>query len=280
VDVLLNILTIDLEEWYDPEYVKKKVPPNREEQVTRSVNKTIRLLCERGIKATFFVVGEIAKKHPELIELLKANGHEIAFHGYRHEPLWNMNAQTLRCEVDKFCQVIGEKCLGFRAPSFSLSNRTKWAVRVLSEEGFKYDSSIFPAKTPLYGISEAPLEPYKLSSEDVSTKNENGKLWEFPLLVYSSQGFRLPVAGGFYLRFFPLTLTMKAIRKANRMGRPAVMYFHTWELNPETPRLKLGLYKSFVTYHNIERTATKLKHVLSNFRFTSVSGYMEKSDLT
>lgn len=275
---MLNILTVDLEEWYDPEYVRNKAPAPREGQVTESIVRTLNLLSENNVRATFFIVGEIAQKHPRLVEQIRKNGHEIAFHGYKHEPLWNLDAEAFRNEIDKFNGLINEKCSGFRAPSFSLSNKTKWAVNVLKEQDFKYDSSIVPAKTPLYGVYNAPQEPYKLSPDDVAAKNENGTLWEFPLLVYSSKILRLPVAGGFYLRFFPLKLIMKAIRKANKLGRPAVIYVHTWELNPKTPRLSLGFYRSFITYHNIEKTADRLKKLLSDFHFTSIREYMEDCD--
>jgi polysaccharide deacetylase family protein (PEP-CTERM system associated) len=220
------------------------------------------------------VVGELAEKHPEIIEDIKENGHEIAFHGYHHEPLWNLDADTLRTEIQRFNSLIGEKCSGFRAPSFSLSNKTRWSLKVLENSGYQYDSSLFPVKTPLYGVWNAPTKPYKPSHENITINDESARLWEFPLLVYKLKGIRVPVAGGFYLRFFSVDLIAKAIKKLNKLGFPAVIFFHNWELDSETPRLKLGLYKYFVTYHKLKETSKKLENLLSRFQFTSIKEYM------
>jgi len=270
-----NILTIDLEEWYHPEYVKNKSPKNKEERLTKSLDKTLQMLNEQNVNATFFVVGELAEKTPEIIEKISRNEHEVAFHGYHHEPLWNLNAETLELEIRKFNSFTKEKCLGFRAPSFSLNNKTKWVLKVLDSAGYQYDSSVFPAATLLYGVRRAPVRPYKPSFENLAKEDENVKLWEFPLLVYPLARLRIPVAGGFYLRFFPVNLVKRAIKKVNKQGFPAVMFFHNWELDSETPRLNLGPYKSFVTYHKIKKTEEKLKSILSAFNFVSFRNYME-----
>lgn len=273
---MLNLLTVDLEEWYHPEYVRKEALPSKEGRIIHSLKTTLALLNKWNLHATFFVVGELVEKHPEIIETLKEHNHEIAFHSYYHEPLWNLNAETLLLEIDRFNCLIGEKCAGFRAPSFSLSNKTKWALKVLGDSGYLYDSSLFPAKTPLYGVWNAPTTPYKPSHENISEKDETTKLWEFPMLVYRLKGVNVPVAGGFYMRFFPVNLISKAINKLNKQGFPAVVFFHNWELDPETPRLKLGLYRYFVTYHKLKETSMKLEHLLSKFKFTSVKEYMER----
>jgi len=271
---LLNIVTVDLEEWYHPEYVKNRMLPCKEERIQKSLKTTLDLLGRRNLQATFFVVGELAEKHPEIIENIKENSHEIAFHGYHHEPLWNLDANTLRTEIQRFNSLIGEKCSGFRAPSFSLSNKTKWALKVLENSGYQYDSSLFPAKTPLYGVWNAPTKPYKPSHENITKNDESTRLWEFPLLVYKLKGIRVPVAGGFYMRFFSVNLIAKAIKKLNKQGFPAVIFFHNWELDSETPRLKLGLYRYFVTYHKLKETSKKLENLLSKFQFTSIKEYM------
>lgn len=275
-----NILSVDLEEWYHPEYVRGKALGNKQERLKTSVEKTLGLLDEHDVDATFFVLGELLEKHPEIIEKIREKGHEIAFHGYSHEPLWKLDAERLRSETIKFGSLIKERCIGFRAPSFSLSNETKWALKVLEEVGYKYDSSVFPAKTPLYGLSSAPTRPYRVSCENVVKEDEDAVLWEFPLLVYSIAGVRIPVAGGFYLRFFPVGIIKRAVKKTNKEGFPAVLFVHNWELDSETPKLKLGLYRSFVTYHNIEKTGKKLNSLLSNLEFTSVRDFMEEKGLT
>jgi len=276
---LKNILSIDLEEWYHPEYVKDKVFEEKEERLKESLNITLSLLRARNVKATFFVVGELAEKYPEAIKCISEEGHEIGFHGYSHQTLWNLTLKDLKQEIKKFNSFINDKSIGFRAPSFSLDNRTKWALQVLEDAGYKYDSSIFPTKTPLYGVKGALMKPYKPSHVNVALEDETRKIWEFPLLVYPLLGLRLPMAGGFYLRLLPNNILFKAIEKQNRKRFPAVIYLHTWELDLRTPKLKLGLYKSFVTYHNMEKTGARLKHLLSRFEFTSVRNYMEEEGL-
>jgi polysaccharide deacetylase family protein (PEP-CTERM system associated) len=276
---LLNILTVDFEEWHHPEYVRDKCSESKESNASNDLCETLSLLEKHGKEATFFVVGEIAQKDPSLIKQIRGKGHEVGFHGFDHVPLWNKNAETLELEIKKFRAIADNSCIGFRAPSFSLNNKTKWALSTLTENGFRYDSSIFPASTPLYGVRNAPIRPYKPSCEDVSIESEKTTLWEFPLHVYSTPILRLPLAGGFYLRFFPLRLIKKSIKKANEDGRPAVLFVHTWELNPKTPKLKLGPYRGFVTYHNLEKTAQKLDQLLSQFEFTSVRNYMKEQGL-
>lgn len=275
-----NVLTIDLEEWYHPEYVRKKGSASEQERITQSLAETLRLLDECAVSATFFVVGEAAERHPEILQHISRSGHEIAFHGYYHMPLWESDTETFRSEIDRFNSLTNEKCLGFRAPSFSLSNKTKWALKVLEDESFLYDSSIFPSRTPLYGVWDAPMKPYKPSFEDIAREDNDTRLWEFPLLVYPIMGFRVPMAGGFFLRFFPIHFLERAIRKTNRLGFPAVIYAHNWELDAETPKLKLGTYASFVTYHNLAETGRKLRHILGSFPFTSFRDYISEYGLS
>jgi len=270
---------VDIEEWYHAEYVKNHLGLNRESRLQKTLDETLQLLGSHDTGATFFVVGELAERNPEAIGKISEKGYEIGFHGFYHEPLARSNVDTFRSEVKRFGGLIKEKCRGFRAPSFSLSNSTKWALRVLEEEGYQYDSSVFPAKTPLYGQYGAPTRPYKLSDKDVGAEDANGKLWEFSLLVYKFAGIRIPLAGGFYLRFFPVDIISRAIRKTNEKGYPAVLFFHNWEIDPNLPRLRLGFYRSFVTYHNLNETKRKHESLLSKFEFVGIRDYMEKQGL-
>jgi len=276
---LKNILSVDVEEWYHPEYVKNKVKETRVEQVHQGLDDAFQLLREYNVSATFFVVGELVDKHPEIVKEINEKGHEVAFHGYYHKPLWRLNAKEFQLELENFNSLIGEKCLGFRAPSLSLDNQTKWALKVLECAGYIYDSSIMPARTPLYGVRGAPLRPYKPSYGNVAEEDQNSKLWEFPLLVYPFASVKIPAAGGFYLRLFPVDLVSGAIKKANKQGFPAVVFFHTWELDSKTPRLKLSPYKSFVTYYNLHGMKKKLRKLLSTFRFTSIENHARERGL-
>jgi polysaccharide deacetylase family protein (PEP-CTERM system associated) len=268
-------LTIDLEDWYHPEYLRRLNVKESEGRFIQTLDKTLTLLSKCGVNATFFVVGELIEKYPELLEEIADGGHEIAFHGYDHRPLWELNAEVLGLGLDRFNSFGKMKCQGFRAPSFSLDNRTKWALEVLKRSGISYDSSIFPMRTPLYGVPGAPQVPYRISCEDVSREDLTSGLLEFPLLVYQVLGIRIPAAGGFYLRALPIDLMKVAIRKMNKRGAPAVIFVHSWEIDPGTTRLKLGVLKSFVTYHGINQTEKKLESVLAGFQFTSFRDHLQ-----
>ena len=280
---LENILCVDVEEWYHPEYVKRKVPKNKEERIIQSLEITFQLLSQYDVNATFFIVGELIEKHPEMIEMISEKGYEVAFHGYYHDPLWTLNADEFRRQVMKFNSevhsIIGKECLGFRAPSYSLDNRTLWALDILEEAGYFYDSSVFPSKTPLYGVPSAPLIPYHPSSTNIVEQDGGRRFIEFPALVYPVLGLRIPTGGGFYLRLLPLFIIKKAVDKMNKRGFPAVLSFHTWEVDPDTPRLRLGFVKSFITYYNLNATRKKMNFLLSKFQFTSFKDYLEKHGL-
>ncbi|MEM2915577.1 MAG: polysaccharide deacetylase family protein, partial [Candidatus Bathyarchaeia archaeon] len=236
-----NILTIDVEELFHAEYAGNLGKKSDVLRTPYNLPKILNLLDEHNTKATFFVVGEVAEKCPAIMEEVIARGHEVAFHSYDHRPLWEKSPKLLETEIKRFnkllTSIIGGKCIGFRAPSFSLNNKTVWALEVLESVGMLYDSSVFPAWTPLYGVSGALLRPYKPSRSDLTMEDVDCKLWEFPLAVYSLFGLRIPAAGGFYLRFIP-SFVYLAIKKLNKLGSPAVIYIHNWELDFDTPRLK------------------------------------------
>jgi len=280
---LENILCVDVEEWYHPEYVKRKVPKNKEERIIQSLKITFQLLGRYDVNAAFFVVGELAEKYPQIIEMISEKGYELGFHGYYHDPLWALKPSVFRRQILRFNSEIqsinGEKCSGFRAPSASLDNRTLWALDILEEAGYLYDSSVFPSKTPLYGVPTAPITPYHPSSKNIAEQDEGRRLIEFPALVYPILGLRIPTSGGFYLRLLPTYIIRKAVDKMNKNGFPAVVSFHTWEVDPDTPRLRLGLVKSFITYYNLNATKKKVKFLLSKFQFVSFKDYLERRGL-
>lgn len=272
--MIKNILSVDVEEVFHGEYTGGKVRSPKY-RTPYNIPKILKLLREYSVIATFFIVGEIAEKYPEVVKIIKEEGHEVAFHGWSHEPLWRLSPERFRDELRKF-KIIYPKCMGFRAPSFSLNNKTKWALKVLAEEGFKYDSSIFPTWTPLYGVYGAPLYPYYPSISNITrggTAN-SVSIIEFPLAVYSLCKLRIPIAGGFWLRLWNINLIIKGIRKLNLKGYPAVVYIHNWELDPETPRLKLNLYKSFLVYHNLHNVEKAFRKLLTKFRYTNFSDYI------
>lgn len=267
-----NILSVDVEEVFHGEYTRQ-YKQNLYYRTPDNIPPILKMLEEYNVKATFFIVGEIAEKFPEIINMVLEEGHEIAFHGWTHEPLWKLTPERFRREVKAF-KKLHTGCIGFRAPSFSLNNKTKWALKILCEEGFKYDSSIFPTWTPLYGMYNAPTHPYHPSIADITKEDNSRLIAEFPLAVYKSFKFKVPIAGGFWLRLWNLDIIEKGIRKINNEGFPAVIYVHNWELDPETPRLKLNFYRSFVTYHHIDKTEKLLRNILKKFRFVNFANYM------
>jgi len=274
-----NILSIDVEEIFHTEYARHLDRKNLAFRSPINIKAILNLLSDRNVTATFFIVGEIAEKFPEVVKMIVEEGHEVAFHGWSHLPLWELTATSFREEINRFKKIY-PSCIGYRAPSFSLNNDTKWALKVLQESGFHYDSSLFPALTPLYGVFKAPMKPYTPSITDVSKEDDNGlTIFEFPLAVYNILGFRIPIAGGFWLRFWGARLIEKGIKKLNKEGFPAVLFIHNWELDKETPKLRLNPYRSFVTYHNQEKSLKLLTYLLNTFPFTSFMEYLKSTSV-
>lgn len=178
--------------------------------------------------------------------------------------------------MKKFDVITAKKSKGFRAPTFSLNYSSAWAIDVLAENNYLYDSSIVPAKTRLYGVPNAEIKPYKISSSNIDRNDPNAKILEFPLLVTKFLGKTIPAAGGFYLRVLPLKTIENAIKKYNEHDIPATFYIHSWELTPEyMPKVPLSFIDSFVTYHNIGKTLSKMDKILKKFKFTSFKQYLE-----
>jgi polysaccharide deacetylase family protein (PEP-CTERM system associated) len=267
--VVKNIISIDVEEIFHAEYVRSALKGNygTDYKTIYNIPNILELLKEFEVSATFFLPGEIVQKFPEILGMISSEGHESAFHGWSHTPLWEQDAETFRLELEKFLKICPE-CIGYRAPCFSMDNSTKWALEVLQNAGIKYDSSVFPVKTPLYGVQGAPVYPYRPHKMNIIEEDDSGEsIIEFPLLTYSFLGLRIPAAGGFYLRLMP-GLIHKSIRRMNAKGLPAVIYVHSWEIDSETYKYKLGPYRSFVTYHNLFKTIDLLRELFRNFQFT------------
>jgi len=272
-----NIFSIDVEEIFHCEYARCIRDTNIPYRTPHNIPMILKFLREQNVTATFFVVGEIAEKFPEIVDLIEEEGHEVAFHGWSHLPLWELSPKLFRREVNMF-KGLCSKCMGYRAPSFSLNNDTKWALKILREAGFKYDSSIFPAWTPLYGVWRAPIKPYIPSLNDISREDDNNYgVLEFPLAVLNFMGLKIPIAGGFWLRFWGIDLIRKGVRKMNEKGLPAVIFVHNWELDPNTPRLSLPFVKNFVTYYNLATVKKKVVLLLKEFTFTSFADYLREN---
>jgi len=276
----MNILGIDFEEWYHPELIKNHVKNDQKiPKIFKGIDIILDLLNKHNISATFFVVGEILQHDPELIDKIISNDHEIAFHTMHHDRIDSLNfSNKFDDELKEFQKLTNGKSKGFRAPTFSLNEKSSFIIKMLEKYNYIYDSSIMPAKTSMYGNPNADKKPYKITSENLENNSENGKLWEFPLMVTKLLGKQIPAAGGFYLRTLPLYMIKNAIKNYEKEHMPACFYVHSWELTPELmPRVPLSKKNNFITYHNIEKTLPKLDQLLSSFSFTSFQKYIKNN---
>lgn len=276
----MNLLSIDFEDWYHPQMVAPFVPNEKKvPAMFKGLDKILDLLRKNDAKATFFVVGELLEANPEMSDKILGDGHEIGFHTMRHTRLDTPNFRTtFRHELQKFDKITSKKSIGFRAPTFSLNESSSWAIDELVTNGYKYDSSIVPAKTSMYGIKSAEKSPYRITAANLGHDDKEGVLIEFPLLVTKFLGRIIPAAGGFYLRVLPLKIIKNAIRLYEEKGIPACLYIHSWELTPEhIPDIKLPKKNHFVTFYNLKKTFNKMNDLLKEFEFTTFESHLQKS---
>ncbi len=272
-------LSIDLESYWHAELLRARVDRERmEDRVEEAARPLLDLLARRGVRATFFTVGEVIETHPDLIRDIVAAGHELACHTYTHRPLWELDEAAFEEEIVRFNALVaqvtpGVQPRGFRAPTFSLSPAASWALNVLARHGYAYDSSVFPMKTPLYGVPDAPLRPYR-PAPNLVDEAPDAPLLEWPMTVWRVGPVTVPVCGGFYLRILPMPLILHGLRQAAKKG-PIVIYLHPWELDPNTPRLPLSPRDRFITYHNLgEPTRRRLERLLDAFDFQPMASIL------
>jgi polysaccharide deacetylase family protein (PEP-CTERM system associated) len=243
-----------------------------ESRVERNVDKILTLLSLHGIHATFFVLGWVAGKHPSVVKTIVKEGHEIASHGFGHEMITAQQPGQFRDDIRKSKAILEEiaGCAvhGYRAPSFTITPSTRWALPILVEEGYLYDSSIFPVRHDRYGMPEA--DPY---CHRVQT--ESGPLWEVPLSTVKVGPMRLPVAGGGYFRLFPYPVLRRLLHSSAAGGHPLVMYLHPWELDPDQPRMEGSRLSKFRHYLNLGKTEGRLRRLLSDFRFATIRNALD-----
>ena len=276
----MNLLGIDFEEWFHPQLIQDVLKHETKSfEIVKGIDKIIEFLGKHETYATFFMVGEILENFPDVLDKILDNGHEIAFHTMYHSRLDSENFQEkFSKELDDFAKLTNNKSKGFRAPTFSLNEKSSWVIDILEQHGYVYDSSIVPAKTNLYGTSNAPKKSYKITSDSLYSDNPNGKIIEFPLMVTKFLGKTIPVGGGFYLRTLPFGTTKKALRTYDQENMPGVFYIHSWELTPEyMPKIKLSTKNNFITYHNLNKVFDRMGILLSNFEFTSFERFIQNN---
>jgi polysaccharide deacetylase family protein (PEP-CTERM system associated) len=267
---VLNALSVDLEEYYHAlvfqEATRGRTTGTTESRVEVGTDRVLTLLAAHGVKATFFIVGEIAAAHPRMVQAIAREKHEIACHGYHHTLVSGQSVEEFRAGIRRaratLSNIAGEPILGYRAPNFSISPRQTWAYEVLAEEGFCYDSSVYPIVHDRYGDRHAPRFAYDV------WRNGRARLIEFPIGTIRVCGINLPIGGGGYFRLLPGRLVESGIRRVNTVERkPVMFYFHTWELDPEQPRPPMAWRHRFRHYVGQERLAAKLGHLLQRTAF-------------
>lgn len=265
----LNALSFDLEDWYQVLYFEDRISraewPAQESRLAASTARLLDLLEAHGARATFFVLGWNAERMPHLVEAIQRRGHEIASHGFAHHLIHRQTHEEFTADLARSLDVLraitGAPIRGYRAPSFSITRESTWAVRILMDHGLEYDSSILPARRPYCGVPGAPRGPWVMQDAD------GRKLWELPPSTLRVLGRNVPFSGGGYFRLLPYQLVRWALRRANRAGMPGIVYLHPWELDPDHPVLPIRRSHRFQHYVNLRRTEGKLARLLTDFRF-------------
>ena len=266
-----HALSIDVEDWFQVLNMAGRIDRTTwdryELRCGDSTRRILDILARRGARATFFFLGWIAERLPDLVREVRDAGHEVGSHGYDHRLLTELGEDGFRADLrrttDILRGILAEAPRAFRACTWSVSGKTPWALRVLAEEGFELDSSVFPVRHPDYGVPGAPGSPYRVVAGD-------RVLTEFPPLTWSVLGRKLPVGGGGYLRLFPLALLRSGLRQQARSGWPGCVYLHPWEVDPEQPRQDLGGLRGFRHYVNLDKTAAKLDSLLQEEPFVGL----------
>jgi len=318
---IVNVFTVDLEDYYMvsafESVVKREGWHNHESRIDRNTHKVLEILSQArprlmdgeernmeptshhpvpGVRATFFCIGWIAQRNPHLIKEIERQGHEIACHSFDHQLVYNMTPDQFREDIRTTKRILeditGKEVCGYRAPSYSITERSLWALRILAEEGYRYDSSIFPIHHDRYGIPTAPRFPFVVNCNGnhadyafIPAEYENQAyrvverkrtrdpyILEYPISTVKWMGHNVPVSGGGYMRLYPYSVVKRGLKKINaEEKRPFVVYIHPWELDPDQPRMdNLSFVSRFRHYINLENTAAKLNKLLDEFAFSSM----------
>lgn len=267
-----HIFTVDVEEYFQvgafDRVVQRKDWDSHPSRLEQSLGILLELLARHDATATFFTLGWIAERHPFLMRRIVDAGHEIASHGHLHRRVDTLTPAEFRDDIRVSKSILenlsGTTVWGFRAPNFSISPGTEWAFDILLEEGFRYDSSLFPIRRPGYGYPNAPPIPHLIH-------RAAGTLTELPLATTEWRGIRIPAAGGAYLRHLPFRLIRRAFREHDENGVPGMFYIHPWELDPDQPRIAVPWHTRMRHYSGLRRTRPLLERLLGEFRFRSVA---------
>jgi polysaccharide deacetylase family protein (PEP-CTERM system associated) len=278
---VVNAMTIDVEDYFHVSVFDGVVPRHTwdrlDSRVCGNTERLLQIFAESGVHATFFVLGWVAERFPSLVREIAAAGHEIASHGYGHRLVYDLTEAAFRDDVrrskDLLESATSSPVFGYRAPSYSVTPRSLWALDVLIEEGFRYDASIFPIYHDRYGIPTSPRHPFLLQREY--------SLLEAPASTVQWGPFNLPIAGGGYFRILPYAWTRWGINRLNQVERaPAIFYLHPWEIDPRQPRLPASRLGRFRHYRNLSKTEARLRALLSDFQFSTMVAVLGRAGHT
>ncbi len=279
----LNAVSVDVEDNFQVAALAPAIPveswPTRELRVEANTEVILELCAEKGIRGTFFILGWVAEKSPQLVKRIAAAGHEIACHGYSHQLIYRQTQDVFRQETfraKRFLEdTIGKEVTGYRAASFSITRDSLWALDTLIDAGFEYDSSVFPIHHDRYGIPGASPEPERIAAPSKRT------LVEFPMSAAKFFGVQVPVSGGGYFRILPYWVTRAGLKQINEQaGRPFTFYLHPWEVDPDQPRVKnISAFSRFRHYTNLDKCESRLRRVLSDFSFGTMREVLEGKGL-
>lgn len=276
---ILNALTVDVEDYFQVSAFNGCVPRSQwdsmESRVCRNTERLLDLFEHMGTHATFFVLGWVAERFPELVKRIHRDGHELASHSYEHGLVYDSTpeafATDLRRAKDAIGNAAGVAIDGYRAPSYSITERSLWALDVLVSEGYRYDSSIYPIRHDRYGIPSWPRHIHRVY-------RPAGSIMELPGSTISRIGANFPIGGGGYFRLLPYAWTRRGIASLNRdEGRPAIFYLHPWEIDPDQPRIRAGMLSRVRHYYNLDKTEGRLRRLLKEFRFGRVNDLLAQN---
>ena len=265
---ILNMLTIDVEEWYQTVLFETSGYNNGEfTDLPKSILKILSLLQQYCVKATFFISGSLASRYPDIIKIISMKGHEIASHGYLHRLVCRLSEEEFFDDTKKSLDILNKlslnKIIGYRAPTWSITKMTPWAIKILKSFGLRYDSSIYPIGLSLFKSHQ--IFPYEIRKNFI----------EVPPSVFNLCGYNLPFAGGTFLRFFPLSFIKSKIVGINKIRHPAIVYFHSWEFEDIVPHANIKKWKYWIQYGNVKSVREKINLLLQNFKFSSIKEVLQ-----
>lgn len=275
---LSNAMTVDVEEYFHVSAFAQSLArenwPGQESRVRKNIHRLLQIFADSNVRATFFVLGWVANEHPGLVREIGEAGHEIACHGFSHRLIYEQGESDFRHETERAKKLLEDQSgcavIGYRAASFSITNDSIWALEVLADLGFHYDSSVMPVRHDLYGIPTGIGEPHEL------ILSSGNSIMEFAPATLKIAGVNLPVGGGGYFRLYPYWFTKWALRRLNQTeGLPFAFYLHPWELDPDQPRVSANWKSTFRHYHNLDKCESRLRGLLRDFEFSTMSSVLD-----